>query len=289
MCISGCERKRSNDINQVVLVTGSKGFIGQKLIQSTIASGHNVGGVDDEYFQTDDWKRSLLSFLNQINPEVVFHVGACSDTLEQDVQFMMIRNYESTKVISDWCTTNNRKLVYSSSAANYGESGLYPSNLYGWSKYAAEDYVINCGGVALRYFNVYGPGEQAKGSMASFLHQAYLMSRSEREIKLFPGSPVRDFVYIEDVVSANIHAYLNYDEIRGRYYEVSTGVAHSFEDKLDIFGLEYTYAEASLIPKGYQFYTCGNPERWMPGWSPNYSLEAGVLDYKAKLEYENKP
>ena len=108
------------------------------------------------------------------------------------------------------------------------------------------------------------------------------------EIKLFPGSPLRDFIYIEDVISANRYADSNYDELTGKYYEVSTGIAHSFEDKLDIFGLKYSYAEASLIPGGYQFYTCGNPERWMPGWRPKYSLEAGVLEYKDKLETENK-
>jgi ADP-L-glycero-D-manno-heptose 6-epimerase len=270
-------------------VTGSKGFIGQRLMQSVITSGHTVREVDDEFFQSDDWQKTLLSYLEQLNPAVVFHVGACSDTLEQNVQFMMLRNYESTKVISDWCTTNNRKLIYSSSAASYGESGLYPSNLYGWSKYVAEDYVINRGGIALRYFNVYGPGEQAKGRMASFLYQAFIMSENDKKIKLFPGSPRRDFIYIEDVVSANRYAYSNYDELKGRYYEVSTGVAHSFEDKLDIFGLKYSYAEASLIPEGYQFYTCGNSERWMPGWRPKYSLEAGVLEYKSKLEIENKP
>ena len=141
----------------------------------------------------------------------------------------------------------------------------------------------------MRYFNVYGPGEQAKGRMASFLYQAFIMSRNDTEIKLFPGSPLRDFIYIEDVVSANRYAYSNYDELKGKYYEVSTGVAHSFEDKLDVFGLKYSYTEASLIPEGYQFYTCGNSERWMPGWSPKYSLEAGVLEYKSKLEIENRP
>ncbi len=272
-----------------VLVTGTSGFVGSRLSSNLRDLDLQIVGIDDEYFDSVDWKKTLISSLDTINPEVVFHVGACSDTLEQNVQFMMLRNYESTKVISDWCTTNNRKLIYSSSAANYGESGLYPSNLYGWSKYVAEDYVINRAGVALRYFNVYGPGEQAKGRMASFLYQAFIMSRNDREIKLFPGSPKRDFVYIEDVISANRYAYSNYDELSGKYYEVSTGVAHSFEDKLDIFGLKYSYSEASLIPEGYQFYTCGNSERWMPGWSPKYSLEAGVLEYKSKLEIENKP
>ena len=267
-----------------LLVTGASGFVGKRLLTRLIDSGFHASGLDDEYFDFPDWKQELVTTLDEINPEAVFHVGACSNTLEQDVQFMMIRNYESTKVIMDWCIEHNRQMVYSSSAANYGESGDFPSNLYGWSKYVAEDYVVNLGGVALRYFNVYGPGEEAKERMASFLFQAFIKNQSRQEIKLFPGKPLRDFIYIEDVISANIYAHLNYEKLRGNFFEVSTGIAHSFEEKLEIFGLEYSYLDASVITKGYQFYTCGKPEKWMPGWKANYSLEEGVLDYKNKLE-----
>ncbi len=161
------------------MVTGSSGFVGRRLIQQLIELNSTVSSVDDEYFLSADWRSELLKILNSENPDVIFHVGACSNTLESDVQYMMTRNYESTKVIMDWCVRNNRKLIYSSSAANYGESGQYPSNLYGWSKYAAEDYVVKSGGLALRYFNVYGPGEQDKGRMASFLFQAFIKSRTQ--------------------------------------------------------------------------------------------------------------
>lgn len=271
-----------------ILVTGATGFVGKCLITTLRKQGLEVSGIDSEYFESENWKQELERVLIKIDPEVVFHVGACSDTLEQDVQFMMTRNYESTKVITDWCIQKNRKVIYSSSAANYGESGLFPSNLYGWSKYVAEDYVIKSGGVALRYFNVYGPGEQHKGRMASFLHQAYLMHITNQQIKLFPGKPLRDFIYIEDVISANIHALRTYEKIKGTYYEVSTGTAHSFEEKLEILGLNYSYLDKSLIPIGYQFYTCGNPEKWMPAWRPLFSLEQGVLAYKFELEQEFK-
>jgi ADP-L-glycero-D-manno-heptose 6-epimerase len=266
------------------LVTGASGFIGKRLLNSLIDSGYQASGLDDEYFVLPGWKQELAKTLDELNPETVFHVGACSDTLEQDVQFMMIRNYESTKVIMDWCIEHNRQMIYSSSAANYGESGDFPSNLYGWSKYVAEDYVINLGGIALRYFNVYGPGEEAKGRMASFLFQAFNKNQNNQEIMIFPGKPLRDFIYIDDVISANIYARANYEKLRGNFFEVSTGIAHSFEEKLEIFGFKYSYLDSSLIPKGYQFYTCGKSEKWMPGWKANYSLKEGVLDYKIKLE-----
>ena len=121
-----------------------------------------------------------------MNYDAVFHVGACSDTLETNVDYMMTRNYESTKIIMDWCVKNNKPMIYSSSAANYGTNNLYPSNLYGWSKYVGEGYVISNGGIALRYFNVYGPGEEDKGKMASVAYQMFIKNTKGEKITLFP-------------------------------------------------------------------------------------------------------
>jgi ADP-L-glycero-D-manno-heptose 6-epimerase len=267
-----------------VLVTGSSGFIGRQLVSSLSRLGISVGEIGEEYFKAPDWKVELVNELDRLNPKTVFHVGACSDTLEQDVQFMMVHNYESTKVITDWCALNNRHIIYSSSAANYGTNGEYPSNLYGWSKYTAEDYVVKSGGVALRYFNVYGPGEELKGNMASFLYQAYLMNKRSELIYLFPGKPLRDFIYIKDVISANIYASECYQLLSGKYFEVSTGVASSFEELLDIFGLEFKYTSEELIPNGYQFLTRGDRSKWMKGWLPNFSLQQGVIEYREYLE-----
>ena len=266
-----------------LLVTGSKGFIGKNLSKYLGQLGHTVELIDSDYFQDLEWKRNLLIFLNKCNPKAIFHVGACSNTLETDVQLMMEQNYESTKLISNWCTENERKLIYSSSAASYGVNGQYPSNLYGWSKYVAEDYVCKNGGISLRYFNVYGPGEESKGVMSSFLYQAYVSQRNGTKALLFPGSPSRDFIYIKDVVKANIYALDNYWKLSGGFYDVATGISKPFEDVLNLAGIEFTYSEESQIPVGYQFYTCGDPTKWMHGWKPDYSLEEGIADYLIHL------
>ena len=76
---------------------------------------------------------------------------------------------------------HHQPIIYSSSAANYGINNRYPSNLYGWSKYAAECYVVANGGIALRYFNVYGPGEEFKGNMASVAYQAYKTNKQNKK------------------------------------------------------------------------------------------------------------
>lgn len=141
-----------------VLITGTNGFIGSQLKNELENLGHKVYELNEDYFDLDSWYSELYVSIRRIDYDVIFHVGACSDTLEQNVNYMMIRNYESTKILTDYSKEKNIPIIYSSSAANYGTNNHYPSNLYGWSKYAGEGYVISNGGIALRYFNVYGPG-----------------------------------------------------------------------------------------------------------------------------------
>jgi ADP-L-glycero-D-manno-heptose 6-epimerase len=272
-------------LNQV-LVTGSSGFIGRNLSKHLSELGFIVKLLDSDYFKDIDWQNSLLDILETFDPKVIFHVGACSNTLELNVQYMMEQNYQSTKLISDWCNEKRRKLIFSSSAANYGINGKYPSNLYGWSKYVAEDYVRISGGIALRYFNVYGPGEESKGAMSSFLYQAYINKNNGEKVLLFPGGPSRDFIYIKDVVGANLYALKNFFDLTGKYYDVATGHSRLFEDMLNLADIEFVYSDESKIPAGYQFYTCGDPKKWMDGWKPDYSLEEGVADY---LTYLHQP
>lgn len=267
------------------IVTGDLGFIGKNFV-TKYGSIFNFHSVNEDIFNNDNWYDVLLSIMKQVSPSVVFHIGACSDTMESDVNYMMIRNYQFTKVLSDYCYENNIPLIYSSSAANYGINGIYPSNLYGWSKYAAEDCVLKNKGVALRYFNVYGPGENHKGSMASVAFQMYLKNLKGVPIQLFPNKPTRDFVFVADVVDAIYYSYSNYYDIQGRYYDVGSGESRTFEDVLDFMGIGYSYSSEVAIPIGYQFYTCSDSKKWMPGWKPAYSLEMGLTSYIEYLRHK---
>jgi ADP-L-glycero-D-manno-heptose 6-epimerase len=175
-------------------------------------------------------------------------------------------------------------MIYSSSAANYGINGDYPSNLYGWSKYAGEQYVLQNSGIALRYFNVYGPGEEHKGRMSSVAFQMYQKQKSGEKIYLFPRRPKRDFVYIKDVISANLYAAEHFDQLLGNYYEVGSGKAEAFESVLDELQIPYEYTPESSIPKGYQFFTQSQPISWMKGWKPEFDLQRGLKDYKKHLD-----
>lgn len=261
-----------------ILITGTNGFIGKNLLNE-LKDGNDILEINEDIFDSDDWGGELYGKLNSFNPEVAFHVGACSDTLEQNVNYMMLVNYLFTQKLSDWCKLSNCKMIYSSSAANYGVNRLNPSNLYGWSKFVGEQYVVLNGGIGLRYFNVYGPLEENKGRMASVAYQMIQKQKEGQEIKLFPLKPQRDFVYVKDVVSANIFANDFYSDYTGDWYEVGSGESRTFEDVLDILKINYNYFEETDIPKGYQFNTKSSSSKWMYGWEPKWSLENGLNDY----------
>jgi ADP-L-glycero-D-manno-heptose 6-epimerase len=263
------------------IITGTKGFIGGNL-KKRLQNDYQIIEINEDIFDNPDWKEELESIIIKSEASVFFHIGACANTLESDVNYMMIRNFESTKIISDVCRDKNIPLIFSSSAAVYGDYSGSPANIYAWSKLAAESYVIKNWGVALRYFNVYGPGEENKGKMASVAYQMWVKNKSGEKITLFPLKPSRDFVYVDDVVDANLHAYINYSSISG-WFDVGSGDSRTFEDILDIMDIDYEYASESDIPKGYQFYTKSQSKKWMDGWVPDYNLERGLNEYKNYL------
>lgn len=265
-----------------VLITGSEGFIGKNLMDVLVGK-YVIEEINEDIFKFQDWDNKLWLKLMNFNPDIIFHIGACSNTLESDVNYMMELNYEFTKCLVDWSKENKKKLIYSSSAANYGVNNSYPSNLYGWSKYVAEQYVISNNGIALRYFNVYGPKEEHKNKMASVAYQFFIKNSQGEKCKLFPKKPSRDFVYVRDVILANLHAVENYFELNKNYYDVGSGESRTFEDVLNIMEIPFDYHHEDLIPRGYQFFTCSDKNKWMKNWEPQYTLEKGLKEYKEYL------
>ena len=265
-----------------IIITGTDGFVGKNL-KNKLSDSFEIIEINESVFKSVDWYDEV-SKLFWLDITAVFHVGACSNTLEQDVNYMMLVNYEFTKHLMCLSKQKNIPFIYSSSAANYGINNQHPSNLYGWSKYVAEDYVVSNGGIGLRYFNVYGPGEEHKGNMSSVAYQMFIKSKGNEPIHLFPQKPKRDFVYIDDVVFANIFAYENYEKLHSKYYEVGSGDAKPFEDVLNLMDIKYEYTSKDVIPKGYQFFTQSNYKKWMPTWKPKFNLELGIQNY---LKYLN--
>jgi len=295
-----------------VLLTGSNGFIGKNLYEALLKRNYSVfklnhlrqetflfEGESDMILKTtkiilSDFNTELSELLDKYRPDVVFHVGACSDSQNTNLNEVMMLNYEFTKIVSDLCFQKNIEFIYSSSASVYGHNGRMPSTLYGWSKYLAENYVIKNGGIALRYFNVYGKYEEHKGKMASMIYQGYLKkientpvalkSSLSGFVSLFPNKPERDFVYVDDVVSANLYAYDNYADIPKTFYEVGYGESVTFEEIMEMIGAEYTYTFSFEVPTNYQYKTLSDSRKWMKGWTPKYDIKTGIQEYMEYLK-----
>src|SRR6185437_14102274 len=213
-----------------VVVTGAAGMIGSNLVHGLNAIGiDDVIGVDD---LTDGAKyrnlqgASLSDYFDrrefygrfergELGPvDVVFHEGACSDTMEHDGRLMLDLNYRASKTLLDTCLATGTRLLYASSAATYGGSASFreepqferPLNVYGWSKLLFDNVVrralphAKSQVAGFRYFNVYGPREQHKGRMASVAFHHYGQWESSGRVRLFgeyggyaAGEQRRDF------------------------------------------------------------------------------------------------
>jgi|TARA_R110002049_G_scaffold103286_2_gene249475 ADP-L-glycero-D-manno-heptose 6-epimerase len=263
-----------------VLLTGSKGFIGENLLNKFKKLKWYVWeiNVDESTNEAPEYAH-LENIIKQCDG--IFHVGAISDTTLHDCNKMLYYNYTLSKDIFDLARKYDKKVIYSSSAATYGLGDGLPTNIYGWSKKLAEEYGLkSCEKfVALRYFNVYGPGEYHKGKMASVAYQAY----KKQSFTLFPTKPLRDFIYIDDVVEANLAAF----KLDRGIFDVGYGEPALFEDLVGGMGIKYDYTTKDKIPSWYQYYTCADKNIRIPGWEPEYDVKSGTKLYKNILKLTN--
>jgi ADP-L-glycero-D-manno-heptose 6-epimerase len=249
----------------MIIVTGGAGFIGSNLVRGLnrkgigdvivvdeLAKGRKAGNLEDcdvsEYWD----KSRLLSELSSGHrkPSVVFHQGACAVTTEWDGRLMMQTNYRYSMALLEYCVAERVPLIYASSAAVYGASTSFnetdlrlerPLNIYGYSKLLFDQHVrrvlstAQSQVVGLRYFNVYGPREAHKGSMASVAYHLTRQLAESGEVRLFegsggyaPGEQRRDFIYVDDVVRVNLWFYEHPD--RSGVFNVGTGASASFNE-----------------------------------------------------------
>ncbi len=248
-----------------VIVTGAAGMIGSNLVHGLNAMGiDDVIAVDDlkdgskyrnllgaklsDYFdQSEFYERFAQRDLGRV--DVMFHEGACSDTMEHDGRFMLENNYRCSKRLLDACQAQGTRLLYASSAAVYGDSPTFreepglerPLNVYGYSKLLFDNVVrrmlpsATSQVAGFRYFNVYGPRERHKGRMASVAFHEFNQYHDQGKVKLFgeyggygPGQQLRDFVFVEDVVAVNLWFLESPD--KSGIVNVGTGRAQPFND-----------------------------------------------------------
>ena len=230
--------------------------------------------------------------------DYIFHQAAISDTTVQEQNVMLKTNVNAYENLLKIAIKHKANMIYASSAATYGDSDRFevgyeqPNNAYGFSKvmmdnitdkYIKKDVDISI--IGLKYFNVYGQREFFKNKTASMIIQFGHQILADKTPKLFEGSEdiLRDFVYIEDIIQANILAC---EPEKSGIYNIGTGKARSFEDIVDILQKELQidngkeYISNPFIGQ-YQFFTQANIEttKEFLDYQPKFSLEEGIKAY----------
>ncbi len=309
-----------------IILTGGAGFIGSCVARTLNDKGYENLIIVDNIASTDKWMnlRNKIyleymhkdSFLVRLNEgefgdiDAIIHLGACSSTTEKDFDYLWNNNVQYTKALWKYCASHNTQFIYASSAATYGDGSegfddksdinrLRPLNGYGYSKQVFDQWAEKQTNapkqhVGLKFFNVYGPNEYNKGSMASMVYHGYKQIKADNQIRLFKscnpdfkdGAQLRDFVYVKDVCSV-IMFFLENSQHSG-LFNVGTGRAQSFEElanaTFSALGLrpniEYIDMPEHLREK-YQYYTKAEMDKLRSiGYNKEFmDVSTGVKDY----------
>lgn len=308
-----------------IVVTGGAGFIGSCIVRTLNDIGRDDIIIVDNIASTDKWmnmrnkkyikyvhKSKFLDELPTYNDvEAIIHMGAQSSTTERDFDYLWNNNFEYTKALWNYCVKKKISFIYASSAATYGDGELgfddkmdidklLPLNGYGYSKQLFDQWVKHQAKefpkqyVGLKFFNVYGPNEYFKGSMASMIFHGYRQICESGTIKLFKschpdykdGGQLRDFVYVKDICNVIVWM-LGHKDVSG-LFNVGTGRAQSFRELAEAT-FHALNKEPNIIyidmpehlKERYQYYTQADMEKLRSvGYEGAFSsLEEGCSDY----------
>ena len=306
-----------------ILITGGAGFIGSHLQDRLLELGHEIAVIDSlrtgkkenldpktKFYQVDIREgEEIKKIFQEFQPEIVFHLAAQNsvpysmdhplEDAETNVLGMM-NLLEASKEVKF------KKFIFSNTGgALYGDVEdvdlplaedfitLRPSSFYGVSKRCAEEYLklygnlYGIGWVSLRYANVYGPrqdGSQEIGVTAIFIHK---LIHKEAPTINGDGSHTRDYVYVSDVVDANIKAL---DFTGNDYFNISTEVETSnkqvYETVAGILNFKEKPNYGSARP-GDPLRSClsNKKAKEILGWTPKVTFKEGVqktIDYYKK-------
>ncbi|MDP2598971.1 MAG: NAD-dependent epimerase/dehydratase family protein [Candidatus Liptonbacteria bacterium] len=290
-----------------ILVTGGTGLVGYNLVSRLMKDGHDVliTGHDAEQ-KIPGFKGKYLqpSFLGLDwdaigKVDAVFHEAAINDTENMDAREMMRANLDSSAALFEYVIKNGcKRIVYASSTAIYGngpvpykeDQPLDPMNPYAESKKLMEEKAWAIASahpdvriIGLRYCNIYGPGESHKGKRATMIYQLAQQMKTKNPRLFKDGEQKRDYIYVKDVVSANICALTAKENC---VVNCGSGKATTFNKLVDILNKVMNtnrtpeYFENPIASR-YQSYTeCDMLlAKEKIGFVPEFNIEKGIADY----------
>lgn len=311
----------------MIVVTGGAGFIGSAFVAKLNSEGvRDIIVVDDPHSTAREKNLANKSYREFIGKRefidlaranslpkgitAIVHMGACSSTTEKNLQYLRENNFEYSKTLAEYCLSHGIRYLYASSAATYGNGAhgyddddsklesLEPLNPYGDSKQRmdlwAKEQGLFAKIVGLKFFNVYGPNEYYKGSMASIAWKAFNAIHQTGTFSLFKshrpdykdGEQMRDFVYVKDC--CEIMWWLLHNPTVNGLFNVGSGKARSWNALLNaIFSAMGREPKISYIDMPvelrdqYQYFTEASMEKLRKaGYTkPMHTLEEGITDY----------
>lgn len=306
-----------------ILVTGAAGFIGSNLATALAKEGHDVVAADSflsaSFTNLVAFPGDVLTLrshddlpaIRRLGPfDVIFHQAAMTGVIAPDghaltggeaQQRMMLNNVEFFRALLDYAVEVGARVVWASSCSIYGRNPIPmtesqppdPLNVYAFSKLTKERLAARYAPrlahpiVALRYSNVYGPHEHHKGKLASMIHQLALQMRAGNRPRVFTaGQQRRDFVYIDDVVTANLQA-ARLTTPGSHVVNVGAGRSWSFNEVItELNRVLHTHLEPDYFHNPYGF-TQDHTEvdltlaRKTLGYEPHFDLRKGIEAYHA--------
>jgi UDP-glucose 4-epimerase len=294
-----------------ILVTGGAGFIGSHLVDALIQQGHRVVVVDNlstgrleninpaaMFYKVDICSPELERIFEEERPELVNHQAAQTVIQKsmEDPAFDAQQNIlGGLNLILQCVRFGVKKIVYASSAGIYGEPKyrpldeshpVNPMSYYGISKHTIEHYLhVFCLEhallyVVLRYSNVYGPRQNPKGEAGVVAIFARQMLQGERPTIFGKGDKTRDYVYVSDVVTANLLAMVKGEN---SIYNIGTGVETSDQEIFNLLA-ELTGYQGSPhyapVRKGEIYKICLDYSKAQKeiGWQPRFLLKDGLTE-----------
>ena len=298
-----------------ILVTGGTGFVGSNIVKNLVDGGHEVTitGTNAEAMVAGVYKILNLhldetdwSHIKEM--DVVFHQAANNDTQSLDAQEMFKANlFEPLSLFTNAYDLGCRNFVFASSTAIYGDNPApyvedgnilpNPMTFYGDSKLEFENKITEWNKdrkaniVGLRYCNIYGPGEYHKGKRSSMIYQLIRQMQGGKRPKIFKhGEQKRDWVYIKDVVEANMLAWKYAESGNSGIFNIGSGTATTFNDIISIINdnletnLETEYIDCSF-KDSYQTHTECNIKKAEAkiGFRPQYDITNGITEFISLL------
>ncbi|NMB81907.1 MAG: NAD-dependent epimerase/dehydratase family protein [Ignavibacteria bacterium] len=306
-----------------VVVTGGAGFIGSHIVEHWLERGADVHIIDnlrtgflsnvklfpDAVFHQGSITDRDLVFKVLRDTEYVHHLAAfvsVPESIEKPDECYDININGLLNVLDASKEFGVKKIVFSSSAAVYGDNpespkristGTDPKSPYGSTKLEGENHlksfhdIHNLGAVSLRYFNVYGERQNPNSQYAAAIPIFIINALQNKPIIIYgDGTQTRDFIYVKDVVNANINAALKND-VNG-VFNVAAGVATSIKELAEII-IDITKSKSKIE---YQEERSGDIKHsvaaideskihlgFQPKFNLNYGLEKTIEYYKSIL------